>query len=167
MTEPPRRRVPVAAEQSVREERRSFFRWAAILGVMIGIPLGVFGLPALLNVFFDEPTVPAGGSWSEDGVTIWVEALEVADGAERTLAVTFLVRTAAPWTFEPEGIELELAEGDPIPVGAVTAPDVFEGGAFGRIVVRFVLPEAVRHADARAVRFLDPKVRFELAGSDH
>ncbi|MDE2669420.1 MAG: hypothetical protein OXI51_07160 [Chloroflexota bacterium] len=167
MTEPPRRRVPVAAEQSIREERRSFFRIAAILGVVIGIPLGVLGIPPLLNVFFDEPTIPAGSSWSEDGVTIWVEALEIGEGAERTLAVTFLVRTAAPWTFETEGIELELVEGDPIPVGAVIAPDVFEGGTAGRIVVRFVLPEAVRHADARAVRFLEPKVRFEIVESDH
>ena len=167
MTEPPRRRIPVAAEQSVREERRSFFRYAAILGVIVGIPLGVFGLPALLNLFFDEPTVPLNGSWSEDGVTIWVESYEVVTEDPRALAVTLAVRSAEPWTFDPDGVELELSEGDAVPVGAVTAPDVFEDGALGRIVLRFPLPPGEDDPEPRAVRLPEPKARFALTEDDH
>jgi len=167
VTEPPRRRVPVSAEQSVREERRSFFRYAAILGVLVGIPLGIFGLPALLNLFFDEPTVPVNGSWSEDGVTLWVESYEVGEEAPLAVTVTLAVRSAEPWSFDSEGVELELSEVDPVPVAAVTAPDVFEDGALGRIVLRFPLPAADGEAEPLAVRLGEPKVRFALTEDDH
>lgn len=162
MTEPPRRRVPIPPEQDVRSERRSFFRIAAILGVIVGIPLGVFGLPALLNLFFDEPTVPVDGSWSEDGVTIWVESWEVVEGSPRGVTVTLSVRSAEPWSFAPEGVELELSAGGPVAVDGVTAPDVFEDGRLGRIHLRFVLAEAEEDAELRALRLSEPKVRFAL-----
>lgn len=167
MTEPPRRRVPVAAEQSVREERRSFFRYAAILGVIVGIPLGVFGLPALLNVFFDEPTVPFNGAHSEDGLTIWVESHEVDEGSPRAASVTLGLRTAEPWAFDPEGVELELSEGDNAPLESFVAPDVFEAGPQGTLVLRFSLAGADDDAEPRALRLAEPKVRFALTEEDH
>ena len=169
MSEPPRRRVAVPDEPDVRSERRGFFRIAAILGVVIGIPLGVFGLPALLNVFFDEPTVPVDGSWSEDGVTIWVEEWRVDEGPEPALTVTLAVRSIEPWRFDPDGVELELSEGGPVPVGAVSAPDVFEDGRLGRIELRFPLggANADMEAEPRAVRLAEPKARFELTEPEH
>ena len=165
MTEPPRRRVPVAAEQSVREERRSFFRYAAILGVIVGIPLGVFGLPALLNVFFDEPTVPFNGAYSEDGLTIWVESHEVDEGPPQAIAVTLALRTAEEWAFDPEGVELELSEGDNVALASFMAPDVFEAGPPGTIVLRFGI-EGADEVEPRAVHLTDPKVRFALTEED-
>ena len=163
MTEPPRRRVPVAAEQSVRQERRSFFRIAAILG----IPLGVFGLPALLNLFFDEPTVPVNGAYSEDGLTIWVNSYEVDEGPPRVVTVTLAVRTSEPWSLGPQDVELELLEGDPVSVAEIAAPDVLQVGKQGTIVFRFALVGADRDAEPKAVRLADPKARFELVESDH
>ncbi len=169
MSDPPRRRVAVPDEPDVRSERRSFFRIAAVLGVLVGIPLGVFGLPALLNVFFDEPTVPVGGSWSEDGVTIWVEEWYVDEGPEPALTVTLAVRSIEPWRFRGEGVALELSEGEPVPVEAVAAPDVFEDGRLGRIELRFPLggANADGEAEPRAVRLTEPKARFELTESGH
>ncbi len=167
MSEPPRRRVAIPTESRESSERRSFFRIAAILGVLVGIPLGVFGLPALLNVFFDEPTIPLGGAYSEDGVVIWVESHEVGEGSPRVVTVTLAVRTTEPWSLEPQEVELELSEGDPVAVEEVTAPDVFEVGTQGRIVFRFTLPEADRDAEPRAVRLAEPKARFELTESEH
>lgn len=167
MTEPPRRRVPVAAEQSVREERRSFFRYAAILGVIVGIPLGVFGLPALLNVFFDEPTIPFGGAFSEDGLTIWVEQYIDGQGPPRFVEVTLAVRGTWDWPLSHEGVELELSEGDPVAVRSVTTPEGLQDGRLGRIVLQFLLPEAQVGAEPIAVRLADPKVRFALTEEDH
>lgn len=167
MTEPPRRRVPVAAEQSVREERRSFFRIAAILGVIVGIPLGVLGLPALLNVLFDEPTVPVNGSWSEDGVTLWVESIAIAGEPPRSVTVTLAVRVAEPWTFNPEGVELELSEGDPVALHSSAVPESLQDGRLGRINLTFVLAGVDDDAEPRAVRLTDPKVRFALTEDDH
>ena len=167
MSEPPRRRVSIPTGPEESSERRSFFRIAAILGVLVGIPVGIFGLPALLNVFFDEPTVPVGGSWSDDGLILWVESLEVDEGPPRVVTVTLAVRTAEPWSLEPQEIELELSEGDPVTVDPVTAPDVFDVGTQGRIVFRFTLPEADRDAEPRAVRLAEPKARFELTESEH
>ncbi|MYK26928.1 MAG: hypothetical protein F4052_08300 [Dehalococcoidia bacterium] len=167
MTEPPRRRVPVAAEQSVREERRGFFRIAAILGVVIGIPLGVLGIPPLLNVFFDEPTVPVNGAYSEDGLTIWVESYEVDEGPPRSVTVTLDLRTAEPWAFDPEGLELEMSEGESAPLSSYAAPDVFEAGPEGTLVLRFSLAGADEDAEPQAVRFPEPKVRFALTEEDH
>ena len=167
MTEPPRRRVPVAAEQSVRQERRSFFRMAAILGVIVGIPLGVFGLPALLNLFFDEPTVPVNGAYSEDGLTIWVNSYEVAEGPPRVVTVTLAVRTSEPWSLGPQDVELELSEGDPVSVAEIAAPDVLQVGKQGTIVFRFALVGAERDAEPRAIRLAEPKARFALTEEDH
>lgn len=167
MTEPPRRRVPVAAEQSVREERRGFFRWAAILGVIIGIPLGVLGIPPLLNVFFDEPTVPVNGAYSEDGLTIWVESHEVDEGPSPAATVTLGLRTAEPWAFDSAGVELELSEGDNVALESFAAPDVFEAGPQGTLVLRFSLAGAGEDAEPLAVRFPEPKVRFALTEEDH
>lgn len=167
MTEPPRRRVPVAAEQSVREERRGFFRIAAILGVVIGIPLGVLGIPPLLNVFFDEPTVPVNGAYSEDGLTIWVESYDIGEGPPRGVTVTLGLRAAESWAFDPAGVELELSEGDHVPLESFTAPDVFEAGPQGTLVLRFSLAGTDGDAEALAVRFPEPKVRFALTEEDH
>ena len=167
MTEPPRRRVPVAAEQSVREERRSFFRYAAILGVIVGIPLGVFGLPALLNVFFDEPTVPFNGAYSEDGLTIWVDSHEVADGQPRIVTVTLALRATQPSTLDLEGAELELSEGDPVAFEASPSPYELAQGFDARIELTFDLSGVEDDAEPRAVRLTDPKVRFALTEEDH
>ena len=167
MTEPPRRRIPVAAEQSVREERRGFFRWAAILGVIIGIPLGVLGIPPLLNVFFDEPTVPVNGAYSEDGLTLWVEQYIDGQGPPRFVEVTLAVRGTRDWTFSHEGIELELSAGDPVAVRSVTTPEALQDGRLGRIVLQFLLPEAQVGAEPIAVRLPEPKVRFALTEEDH
>ncbi len=167
MTEPPRRRVPIAAEQSVREERRSFFRYAAILGVIVGIPLGVFGLPALLNLFFDEPTVPVDGSWSEDGLIIWVESWEVDEGPPRLVAVTLALRATETSTLAPDAVELEMSEGDPINLPWPRESSVIEAGFEARITLNFHLAEAEAGAEPLALRLTDPKVRFALAEEDH
>lgn len=167
MTEPPRRRVPIAAEQSVREERRSFFRYAAILGVIVGIPLGVFGLPALLNVFFDEPTIPFNGAYSEDGLTIWVQSYEIDEGQPRTVTVTLELRITRAATVDLEGAELELSEGDPIRLEAPPEPYELRRGFDAWIKVPFVLSGVDDDAEPRALRLAEPKVRFALTEEDH
>ena len=167
MTEPPRRRVPVAAEQSVREERRSFFRYAAILGVLVGIPLGVFGLPALLNVFFDEPTIPVNGSWSEDGLIMWVESWEVDEAHSEIVIVTLMVRTTEAWTVDLRGFELELSEGDPIALEESPESGVLRPGFDLMVTLPFDLSGADADAEPRALRLAEPKVRFALTEEDH
>ena len=167
MTEPPRRRVPVAAEQSVREERRSFFRWAAILGVIVGIPLGVLGIPPLLNVFFDEPTVPVNGAYSEDGLVMWVESWEVDEANPERVTVTLRVRPTEPTTIDLEGFELELSEGNPILHKGLAEPLVIEAGFEVLMTLNFDLSDAEEGAEPRALRLADPKVRFALTEEDH
>ncbi|MXZ87462.1 MAG: hypothetical protein F4Z07_01235 [Dehalococcoidia bacterium] len=167
MTEPPRRRVPVAAEQSVREERRSFFRYAAILGVIVGIPLGVFGLPALLNVFFDEPTIPFNGAYSEDGLVMWVESWEFDETHPDMVIVTFSLRVTEASTIDLNGVELELSEGDPIPLTEAPPSSELPTGFDATITMPFFLPREAHDAEPVAVRFRDPKVRFALTEEDH
>lgn len=167
MTEPPRRRVPVAAEQSIREERRSFFRIAAILGVVIGIPLGVLGIPPLLNVFFDEPTVPVNGAYSEDGLVMWVESWEFDETHPDMVTVTLSLRMTEAWTIDLEGVELELSEGDPVPLTEVPPPYEYPAGFDAMIKMRFALAAADEDAEPVAVRFPQPKVRFALTEEDH
>lgn len=164
MTEPPRRRVPVAAEQSVREERRSFFRYAAILGVIVGIPLGVLGIPPLLNLFFDEPTIPVGGSWSEDGLIVWVESWEVD---ESLVIVTLALRATESSTLDLEGVELELSDGDPVTLEGPVEPVEVEAGWEANITLSFNLSDADATAEPRAMRLPEPKVRFALTEEDH
>ncbi len=163
MSEPPRRRVAIPSESRESSERRSFFRIAAILGVLVGIPVGVFGLPALLNLFFDEPTIPPGGAWSEDGLTIWVESYYPGAEPSREAFVTLALRTPRGWTFEAEGVELELTQGDAVPLDRVTTPE----GEGGRLRLWFVLADADEDAELEALRLSDPRVRFELVESDH
>lgn len=167
MTEPPRRRVPVAAEQSVREERRSFFRYAAILGVIVGIPLGVFGLPALLNVFFDEPTIPLGGAFSEDGLVMWVESWEFDETHPDMVTVMFSLRITEASTIDLEGVELELSEGDPVPLTEAPPSSELPAGFDATFTMRFFLPREAQDAEPVAVRLQDPKVRFALTEEDH
>ena len=167
MTEPPRRRVPIPVEQDVRAERRGFFRLAAILGVLVGIPLGVFGLPALLNLFFDEPTVPHGGSWSEDGLILWVESWSLEEGPPRAVAVTLALRSTQLRTVDLAGAELELSEGDPVRPAAPPPPATLRQGAEARITLRFDLAGADERAESLALRLREPKARFELTESDH
>ena len=165
MSEPPRRRVAIPTESRESSERRSFFRIAAILGVLVGIPLGVFGLPALLNVFFDEPTVPVNGAYSEGGLTIWVKSYEVDERQPRVVTVTLALRTAQSWTFDPEGVELEMSQGDPVVLDVSTGSHVIEAGFEARIQLNFVLDEAEEDAEPRAVRLAEPKARFKLTES--
>ena len=167
MTEPPRRRVPVAAEQSVREERRSFFRWAAILGVIVGIPLGVLGIPPLLNVFFDEPTIPFNGAYSEDGLVMWVESWEFDGTRPDMVTVTFSLRVTEATTIDLSGVELELSEGDPVPLTEAPPSSELPAGFDATIKMLFFLPGETQDAEPAAVRFRDPKVRFALTEEDH
>ena len=167
MTEPPRRRVPIAAEQSVREERRGFFRIAAILGVIVGIPLGVLGIPPLLNVFFDEPTIPVGGSYSEDGLIMWVESWDVGETHPGTVNVTLMARATEAKTIDLSGLELELSEGDPIALEESPESGVLPPGFELRVTLQFLRPEAQADAEPVAVRLREPKVRFALTEEDH
>ncbi len=167
MTEPTRRRVPVPVEQDVRSERRGFFRLAAILGVLVGVPLGVFGLPALLNVFFDEPTVPLGGSWSEDGLILWVESWDLDEGPPRVVTVTFAARATQAATIDLTGARLELSEGDPALPGVAPPPSALRPGVETAITLTFDLGMAESAAEPLALRLREPKARFELVESDH
>ena len=166
MSEPPRRRVAIPSESRESSERRSFFRIAAILGVLVGIPVGVFGLPALLNVFLDEPTIPPGGAWTDGGLILWVESWEIDDGPPRSVVVTLALRTTEGWTMNLDGVELELSKGDPIVLEVLGEPLVLAAGE-AKISLPFILIEAEDGAEPQAVRFRDPKVRFELVESDH
>ena len=167
MTEPPRRRVPVAADQSVREERRGFFRWAAILGVIVGIPLGVLGIPPLLNVFFDEPTVPVNGAYSEDGLVMWVESWEVDETVPDIVTVTLVMRATETATVDLDGAELELSRGAPVIDEGFWGPQVIEAGYEASITLSFNLSDADEDAVPIAVRLPEPKVRLALTEEDH
>ena len=140
---------------------------AAILGVIVGIPLGVVGLPALLNLFFDEPTIPVGGSWSEDGVIMWVQSWDVGETHPGTVNVTLMIRTTEATTINLSGFELELSEGAPIALEESPESGVLRPGFDLMVTLQFVLPGAQDGAEPRAVRLAEPKVRFALTEEDH
>lgn len=161
MSEAPRRR-PVSTEPEGAEERSGCLRIAAILGIVIGIPAGVFGLPAALNYFFDEPTVEVGDRYDEDGLKVSVAAVATAEGPPRTVTITLDVTSETPWAPRLADFELELDSGDRA-VAESPEPTLspFAEGETGTVTLRFVLTQA-GEASPEALHVADPKVRFEL-----
>ncbi len=140
-------------------------RVAAILGILVGIPAGLFGIPAAVDVFFGETDVAPGAVWRGDGLAISVESVVVGEGPRRAATVVLRVRAEEARTIEIEGVELELADGERVPPGPDGLdPPRLEAGADETIALSFPLPDG--GAAPRVLRLPDPGVRFELGEAE-
>ncbi len=162
MSESSRRRVAVPAEPDAPAGRGGCLRVAAILGILVGIPAGIFGVPAAVDFFYGEADVAPGEAWRGEGVTISVETVLPAE-APPAWTVALRVRAEEAWTFEPEGVELELADGERVPLDWPDgrAPPRLDEGADETIALTFPRPDG--GAEPRTLRLPDPGVRFALA----
>ena len=165
MSEPPRRRVAIPAEPEPPAGRGGCLRVAAILGVLVGIPAGLFGIPAAVNFFYGEDEVAPGEAWRGEAVTISVETVRFGEESS-AWTVTLRVRAEEAWTFEPEGVELELENGGRAaldwPDGR--APPRLDAGADEPIALTF--PWYGGGTEPRALRLPDPGVRFRLTADE-
>ena len=141
-------------------------RVAAILGVLVGIPAGLFGIPAAVDVFFGETDVAPGEVWRGDGLAISVESVVMGEGPRRAATVVLRVRAEEARTLELEGVELELADGERVPLDWPDGldPPRLEAGADETIALTFPLPDG--GAAPRVLRLPDPGVRFELGEAE-
>ena len=141
-------------------------RVAAILGVLVGIPAGLFGIPAAVDVFFGETDVAPGEVWRGDGLAISVESVVVGEGPRRAATVVLRVRAEEARTLELEGVELELADGERVPLEWPDGldPPRLDAGADETIALTFPLPDG--GAAPRVLRLPDPGVRFELGEAE-
>ncbi len=162
MSEAPHRRR-VSTEPEGAEERSGCLRIAAILGIVLGIPAGVFGLPAALNYFFDETTVEAGGRYEHDALEITVVSTGRSEGPPRTVTITLAVLARESWQPLLRDFELELASGDRITAGlADPSLPQLAAGEETTFALRFSLTEAQEESAPLVLHLTDPKVRFEL-----
>lgn len=166
MSEPPRRRVAIPAEPEAPAGRGGCLRVAAILGILAGIPAGLFGIPAAVNFFYGETEVAFGEAWRGDAVTISVETVRFEDASPAAWTVTLRVRAEEAWTFEPEGVELELERGGRAPLdwSDGRAPPRLDAGADEVIALTFPWPGS--ETEPRALRLPDTGVRFRLAADE-
>ena len=141
-------------------------RVAAILGILVGIPAGLFGIPAAVDVFFGETAVAPGAVWRGDGLAISVESVVVGEGPRRAATVVLRVRAEEARTIELKGVELELADGERVPLDWPDGLDQprLDAGADETIALSFPLPDG--GAAPRVLRLPDPGVRFELGEAE-
>ena len=141
-------------------------RVAAILGILVGIPAGLFGIPAAVDVFFGETDVAPGEVWRGDGLAISVESVAAGEGPRRAATVVLRVRAEEARTLELEGVELELADGERVPLDRPDGldPPRLDAGADETIALSFPLPDG--GAAPRVLRLPDPGVRFELGEAE-
>lgn len=141
-------------------------RVAAILGILVGIPAGLFGIPAAVDVFFGETDVAPGEVWRGDGLAISVESVLMEEGPRRAATVVLRVRAEEARTLELEGVELELADGERVPLDGPDGldPPRLDAGADEMIALTFPLPDG--GAAPRVLRLPDPGVRFELGEAE-
>ena len=141
-------------------------RVAAILGILVGIPAGLFGIPAAVDVFFGEADVAPGEVWRGDGLAISVESVVAGEGPRRTATVVLRVRAEEARTLELEGVELELADGERVPLDRPDGldPPRLDAGVDETIALTFPLPDG--GAAPRVLRLPDPGVRFELGEAE-
>ena len=165
MSEPPRRRVAIPAEPEPPAGRGGCLRVAAILGVLAGIPAGLFGIPAAVDFFYGETEAAFGEAWRGEAVTISVETVLVGEESS-AWTVTLRVRAQEAWTFEPEGVELELENGGRAALDWPDrrAPPRLEAGADETIALTF--PWYGGGTEPRALRLPDPGVRFRLTADE-
>ncbi len=161
MSEPSRRRVAIPTESDISQERRGCFRIAAILGVVIGLPLGILGVPAALNFFFDESTVLLGKTHDDQQVVLRIESVEVDASAPLiAIALEVGVKEGAEepnWSFE-----LEMGDGERLPLRGI---DRLMGGEHLILRLRFI-PVPGQTLEPRVLHLEEPDVRFELYESE-
>ena len=162
MSEAPRRR-PVTDEPEGAGERPGCLKIAALLGIVIGIPVGVFGLPLALNSIFDEPTIAVGDRYLEGGLRIEVVSVETVAGPPRRVLVTLAVLAEEPWAPSLEDFELALVEPDERIAASSSDPRLSQiaEGRETTITLRFSVSQA-GSISPEALHLTDPKVRFEL-----
>lgn len=141
-------------------------RVAAILGILVGIPAGLFGIPAAVDVFFGETDVAPGEVWRGDGLAISVASVVTGEGPRPAATVALRVRAEEARTLEVEGVELELDGGERIPLDWPDGldPPRFEAGADETLALAFPLPDG--GAAPRVLRLPDPGARFELGDAE-
>ncbi len=162
MSEAPRRR-PVTDEPEGAGGRPGCLKIAALLGIVIGIPIGVFGLPLALNSIFDEPTIAVDDRYLEEGLRIEVVSVETVAGPPRGVLVTIAVLAEEPWAPSLEDFELELVEPDERIAAGSANPRLTQIAEREEttITLRFSVSRA-GSISPEALHVADPKVRFEL-----
>ena len=165
MSEPPRRRVAIPAEPEAPAGRGGCLRVAAILGVLAGIPAGLFGIPAAVDFFYGETELAHGEAWRGEGVTISVEAVRFGEEPP-AWTVALRVRAEEAWTFEPEGVELELENGGRAAIDWPDgrAPPRLDAGADETIALTF--PWYGGATEPGVLRLPDAGVRFRLTADE-
>ena len=140
-------------------------RVAAILGILVGIPAGLFGIPAAVDVFFGETNVAPGEVWRGDGLAISVESVMPGE-APPDLTVVLRVRAEEARTLEVEGVELELDGGGRVPLDWPDGlgPPRFAAGADETLALTFPLPDG--GAAPRVLRLPNPGARFALGDAE-
>ena len=166
-----RRRVEPESEH--RAARRGCLRIAAILGIIVGIPTGVFGIPAAFNYSVDHETVGAGVTYDGNDLRITVTVVTMDEGPPRSVVVTLSVDTDTTWAPSLDHFELELVTGDRIDaVASDPGSLVFDGGREMELTIMFPLTWT-QTAPPRALYLAPPftwkppfihTISFELMG---
>lgn len=139
-------------------------RVAAILGILVGIPAGLFGIPAAVDVFLGETEVAPGEVWRGDGLALSVASVAMGEGPRPAVTVVLRVRAEAARTLELEGVELELDGGERVPLEWTGEAPRFGAGADETLALAFPLPGG--GGAPRVLRLPDPGVRFGLGEAE-
>lgn len=151
----------------------------AVLGILVGIMVGLYGLPALLQSLYGERRVAAGEVYEGDGRVIAVEAVgfaseplgDASPGMQRHDVSLRLVITSnktwratlADWTLEVYGIETWIPAASATTDGAPGfAPPL---GRTSTVVLNFIVERpagAGGQPRLVALHLGDPRVRFAL-----
>lgn len=118
MTETPqsRLRVPVADTRPEPDPARTGCLWVGgILGVIVGVVIVLFGVPALLNLLFPSETIEVGKTYEDDKLTMRIEAVEIRSSTStppyEVLVVQIAVDAESTWTVSPANFVLVLDDG--------------------------------------------------------
>ncbi|HCU99577.1 MAG TPA: hypothetical protein DGL25_00120 [Dehalococcoidia bacterium] len=172
MTEPSRRRITIPTEREESSQRRGCLRIAAILGIIVGLPAGILGVPAALNFFFDEATVTTGGTYSDSEHVITIAHISSNESVDhdkvlRSIEILLNVEAKEVLIFDSNGATLELANGEHILAKPkdLDPPRQLRKGERFIFSLSFTLSKD-QQFNALFLHLEDPDVRFELTESE-
>jgi hypothetical protein len=159
-----RQRIPEEAPATPPSIRRLYWYGGAALGVVAGVVIALFVVPALFNRYFGVADIALGHTYRNDGLALRVVSAGLTPTEPGRFVIVLDVLANEAWCPDPSDFRLELISRVSVAGAALTpGPEACVEGRLAAAVLSVSFASGARGPEQLHILHVDhPRVRFWL-----